>query len=121
MAMIRFAPISRGQYRAQPDRAAVQARGLESVAAVGQVPSEAKNDPMTNWPGSTVITSLPTASTTPQYSWPNGIGLRDRVQAARNSHRSDPQTQVAALRTITSVGAWMVGSGKSSVRTSPAP
>jgi hypothetical protein len=36
--------------------------------------SEAKNEPTTNWPGCTVVTSLPTSSTTPTYSWPIGVG-----------------------------------------------
>jgi hypothetical protein len=36
--------------------------------------SEAMNEPITNWPGRTVVTSLPTSSTTPQYSWPIGEG-----------------------------------------------
>jgi len=35
---------------------------------LGQVLSEAKNEPMTNWPGLTEVTALPTFSTTPQYS-----------------------------------------------------
>ena len=34
----------------------------------GQVLSEAKNEPTTNWPGLTVCTALPTSSTMPQYS-----------------------------------------------------
>ena len=33
-----------------------------------QVLSEAQNDPITNWPGWTVVTSLPTSSTIPTYS-----------------------------------------------------
>ena len=40
----------------------------------GQVPSEAKKDAIMNWPGLTVVTSLPTASTMPQYSCPKGVG-----------------------------------------------
>jgi hypothetical protein len=30
--------------------------------------SDAKNDPITNWPGLIVLTSLPTSSTIPTYS-----------------------------------------------------
>jgi hypothetical protein len=33
-----------------------------------------QNDPMTNWPGFTVFTVLPTSSTTPQYSCPMAWG-----------------------------------------------
>src|SRR5260221_13821851 len=40
----------------------------------GQVLSEAKNEPMTNWLGLTDLTALPTSSTMPQYSWPIGVG-----------------------------------------------
>jgi len=36
--------------------------------------SDAKNEPMTNWPGLIDSTALPTSSTIPQYSWPNGVG-----------------------------------------------
>jgi hypothetical protein len=40
----------------------------------GQVLSEAKKEPMTNWPGLMDRTSLPTSSTMPQYSCPIGVG-----------------------------------------------
>ena len=36
--------------------------------------SEAKKEPMTNWPGLTEMTALPTSSTIPQYSCPIGDG-----------------------------------------------
>ena len=39
------------------------------------VVDEAKNDPMTKSPGLMVVTSAPTASTTPQYSCPKGDGF----------------------------------------------
>jgi hypothetical protein len=41
---------------------------------IGQVLSEAQNEPTTNWPGSMFLTSPPTSSTMPQYSWPIGVG-----------------------------------------------
>jgi hypothetical protein len=41
----------------------------------GQVLSDAKNEPMTNWPGLMELTPLPTSSTMPQYSCPIGAGL----------------------------------------------
>jgi hypothetical protein len=36
--------------------------------------SEAKNEPMTNWPFRTEVTARPTSSTMPQYSCPMGMG-----------------------------------------------
>src|SRR5215469_2122345 len=41
---------------------------------VGQVLSDAKNEPMTNWPGLMDLTALPTSATIPQYSCPIGVG-----------------------------------------------
>jgi hypothetical protein len=41
---------------------------------MGQVLSEAKNEPTTNWPGLIVVTWLPTSWTMPTYSWPVGNG-----------------------------------------------
>ena len=40
----------------------------------GHVLSEMQNDPMTNCPGFTDFTALPTSSTIPQYSCPIGVG-----------------------------------------------
>src|SRR5260370_3756939 len=37
---------------------------------LGQVLSDAKNEPMTKWPGFTYLTALPTSSPIPQYSVP---------------------------------------------------
>src|SRR4051812_30805640 len=54
----------------------------------------------------------------PTYSWPIGRGS-STVSMPRYGHRSDPQTHVAASRMIASVGFSMVGSGRSSTRTSP--
>jgi hypothetical protein len=36
--------------------------------------SEAKNEPITNWPALMLVTSGPISSTTPTYSWPIGAG-----------------------------------------------
>src|SRR5206468_11734314 len=41
---------------------------------LGQVLSDVANEPMTNWPGLTDRTALPTSSTMPQYSCPIGVG-----------------------------------------------
>ena len=56
------------------DQLAMLAGRLIAGRQWGQVLSEAKNEPMTNWPGLTVLTALPTSSTMPQYSWPIGVG-----------------------------------------------
>ena len=86
----------------------------------GQVLSEMQNEPTTNWPGLTVVTALPTSSTTPQYSCPIAIG--DLISfSPRKGHRSDPQMQVADSRMMASVGRSIFGSGTSSQRTSRAP
>jgi hypothetical protein len=44
---------------------------------MGQVLSEAQNEPTTNWPGLMFLTALPTSWTMPQYSWPIGVGSAD--------------------------------------------
>src|SRR5437870_4125738 len=62
-------------------------------------------------------TSLPTSSTVPQYSWPIGVGSVTR-SAPRYGHRSDPHTHVAEIRMMASAGLMMVGSSRSSKRTS---
>ena len=62
-----------------------------------------QNEPTTNWPGRTVVTALPTSSTTPQYSWPIAIGEVTSF-SPRKGHRSDPQMQVADSRMMASVG-----------------
>jgi hypothetical protein len=56
---------------------------------------------MTKSPGLTDVTLSPASSTMPQYSWPEGLGSRTGLMP-RESHRSDPQMQVAALRTMAS-------------------
>src|SRR4051812_21679610 len=54
----------------------------------------------------------------PTYSWPIGIGP-STGSAPRYGHRSDPQMHDADKLMTASVGLWMVGSGRSSTRTSP--
>src|SRR5437870_8858852 len=39
---------------------------------LGQLLSDAKNEPITNWPGLIEVTALPTSSTMPQYTYPIG-------------------------------------------------
>ncbi len=72
---------------------------------------------MTNWPGLTVVTSLPTSSTNPTYSWPIGCG------SPTGSTPVGPQIgaahQAATVRMIASVGAVIFGSGAFSTRMSP--
>src|SRR5690348_13911504 len=87
---------------------------------MGHVLSDAKKDPTTNWPRLTCFTSRPTSSTTPQYSWPIGVGPFG-ASMPRYGHRSEPQTQVADRRMMTSVGSTIVGSSRSTYRTSCGP
>ena len=55
---------------------AAQAVRLSALAAhTGQVLSEGLKPPTTKSPGFTVVTALPTSSTTPQNSWPIGVGF----------------------------------------------
>src|SRR6266404_5262371 len=86
----------------------------------GQVLSEAKNEPMTNWPGLTDLTALPTSSTMPQYSWPIGVGWAIGW-IPRYGHRSDPHTHVAEILMMASVGLMILGTSRSSKRTSRGP
>ena len=86
----------------------------------GQVLSERQNEPTTNWPGFTVVTALPTSTTTPQYSCPMCSGAVISFRP-RNGQRSEPQMQLADRRMIASVGSTIEGSGTSSQRTSPGP
>ena len=85
-----------------------------------QVLSEAQNDPITNWPGLIVVTSLPSSSTIPTYSCPIAIG-QSAGSSPRYGHRSDPQMHVAGKRMIASVASTIRGSLRSSTRTSPGP
>jgi hypothetical protein len=69
----------------------------------GQVLSEMQNEPTTNCPGFTVLTALPTSTTTPQYSWPMCIGSLTGW-SPRYGQRSEPQTQEAESLMMASVG-----------------
>ena len=75
---------------------------------------------MTNWPGFTAVTALPTSSTMPQYSCPMGVGWGTGLMP-RYGHRSDPHTQVAEILMMASVGLMIVGAPRSSKRTSRGP
>src|SRR4051794_16764256 len=75
---------------------------------------------MTNWPGLTDLTALPTSSTNPQYSWPIGWGPLVGCNP-RYGHRSDPHTHVAAMRMTASVGFSILGVSRSSKRMSRGP
>src|SRR5271165_1260915 len=86
----------------------------------GQVLSEIQNDPMTNWPGFTVFTALPTSSTKPQYSCPIAWGSVTGWMP-RQGHKSEPHTQLTARRMMASVGLRIFGSGRSSYRTFRGP
>ena len=75
---------------------------------------------MTNCPGLTDRTALPTSSTMPQYSCPIGVGPLIGWMP-RYGHRSDPHTQVAEMRMMASVGSTIFGASRSSNRTSRGP
>src|SRR3954454_8532505 len=75
---------------------------------------------MTNCPGLMEVTALPASSTTPQYSWPIGVGC-STGGVPRYGQRSEPQTQVAVSRRIASVGCVILGAVISSKRTSRVP
>src|SRR6266849_3717541 len=75
---------------------------------------------MTNWPGLTEVTALPTSSTMPQYSCPIGVGCGTALMP-RYGHRSDPHTHVAEILMMASVGLVIVGASRSSKRTSRGP
>src|SRR5437016_11674079 len=75
---------------------------------------------MTNWPGLTEVTALPTSSTMPQYSCPIGVGCGTALMP-RYGHRSDPHTHVAEFLMMASVGLAIVGVSRSSKRTSRGP
>src|SRR5674536_302329 len=100
-------------------RAAQESRGLGDVYKrqplrhAAQVLSHGLKPPTTKSPGLTVVTASPTASTTPQYSWPMGVGF-GKGDIPRERQRSEPQTQAATTRMTASVGSMMVGSGRSS-------
>lgn len=67
--------------------------------------SEVANEPTTNCPGRTAVTSDPTSSTKPTYSCSCPIGCGPSIGSApRYGHRSEPHTQVTAVRTTASVG-----------------
>ncbi|CAM5564356.1 hypothetical protein SCANM63S_09385 [Streptomyces canarius] len=85
---------------------------------LAQVLSEVANEPTANWPGSTEVTSLPTASTKPTYSCPMGCAS-SVASRPRQGHRSVPHTQVTAVRMTASVGSRISGSSRVSKRTSP--
>ena len=78
------------------------------------------NEPMTNCPGLTDRTAPPTSSTMPQYSCPIGVGPL-MGWSPRYGQRSDPHTQVAAMRMTASVGSSILGVSRSSKRMSPGP
>src|SRR5437879_3970852 len=61
---------------------------------LGQVLSDAKNEPMTNWPGLIDLTARPTSSTMPQYSCPLGC-----VEQSAECH--DKATNQTRTRTRT--------------------
>jgi hypothetical protein len=82
--------------------------------------SEAKKEPMTNWPGLIEVTARPTSSTMPQYSCPIGVGCVIGLMP-RYGQRSEPQMQLADIRMTASVCSTIFGASRSSKRMSPGP
>src|SRR5919204_4527815 len=87
---------------------------------IAQVLSEVKKEPTTKSPTLIVSTAPPTCSTTPTYSWPIGVG-RVIGSMPRYGQRSEPHTHAAATLMTASVGSTIVGSSRSSTRTSRGP
>src|SRR4051794_14033513 len=85
---------------------------------ISHVLSEMTKEPTTKSPTFTFRTSSPTSSTMPTYSCP--ITWWSAGSIPRYGHRSDPQTHVAVSRMTASVGSVILGSSRSSTRTSPA-
>src|SRR4051795_6716272 len=86
---------------------------------MSQVLSDAQKEPTTKSPTLTVRTADPISCTTPTYSWP--ITWCSTGSTPRYGHRSLPQMQVTVSRMIASVGSTILGSSRSSTRTSPRP
>lgn len=82
-----------------------------------QEPQATVNGITTRSPCSRAETPAPTSSTMPRFSWPN---TAPGSAPARPSyaHRSAPQMHVEVIRTITSFGCSIRGSGTSSTATS---
>ena len=78
------------------------------------------NEPMTNCPGLTDFTALPTSSTMPQYSCPIGVGPVDRLQPPIRP-QVRPAHAGAAMRMMASVGSSIFGVSRSSKRMSRGP
>src|SRR5437899_7412163 len=70
---------------------------------LGQLLSDAKNEPITNWPGLIEVTALPTSSTMPQYSCPILVGCVSPMMP-RQGQRTDPQSQIADSLMMALVG-----------------
>ena len=86
-----------------------------------QVPHAMPNGSTTRSPTETWVTSAPTSSTTPIGSWPSTSPSSMKAPSTSYRCRSDPQMPLDVMRTITSVGSWMAGSGTVSTRTSRFP
>src|SRR5207245_26022 len=84
---------------------------------LGQVLSDAKNEPMTNWPGLIDLTARPTSSTMPQYSCPIGVGCVVCC-TPRYGHKSDPHTHADEILITAYVGYMISGTSRSSTPTS---
>src|SRR3954469_8543340 len=86
-----------------------------------QVPQETLNGTTTRSPGASSVTSLPTSSTTPIGSCPSTSPSSRNGPSTSYRCRSEPQMPLEVIRTITSVGSWIAGSGTVSTLTSRFP
>ncbi len=88
---------------------------------IQQCPQEMLNGTTTRSPTFRFVTAEPTSSTMPIGSWPRTSPLSMYGPSTRYRCRSEPQIAVEVIRTIASVGSWMVGSGTVSTDTFSVP
>ena len=93
-------------------------RDWKPSSQISQVLSETQKEPTTKSPGLTLVTSSPTSTTVPMYSWPMGRAAASGLMP-RYGHRSEPQMQATSILRIASVGSTMRGTSRSSTVTSP--
>ena len=88
---------------------------------IQQCPQEMLNGITTRSPGRMWVTSGPTSSTMPIGSWPRMSPLSMYMPSTSYRCRSEPQIAVEVIRTIASVGSWILGSGTVSTDTFAVP
>ena len=99
--------------RATPDPFQFSHRFARPTAQNAQLPQVSVGSTDTRSPGANSVTWSPTASTTPEVSWPGMIGKTVGANSPSSTCRSVPQSPTASTRTSTSRGPTS-GSGTSS-------